>query len=320
MAYDANPWDSWWEFHGNLGGGGPTYDCLELADNPDFEFDSAEGEFVIGIMPTYTHVLGQEFILRHKDAYRMFTSYTGGDPGGNPRRLLFGVQCQPFAGWATATCGDTLFPAERMIAVGLYRPAIKRVNAAVWDSAGIIGGLADHFFFEPTTDPAEPVLIAANSTLTADPGYFKGRMYFFAWYKGFALTTPQLTDIYNGVANPADFNPTCYIDFSNNVEATYTSNIQTGPNAPYIWDVHGNPTQGSSATETEGILGHDFTVGLSTNQSLGHQFAVQIPTSQPLGHEFTVPRRPSQSWDPFTAPTGERLLRDLSKITRKKLG
>ena len=120
----------------------------------------------------------------------------------------------------------------------------------------------------------EPVQIAGDE-LTDPLHNFRGRLYWIAYYRGGWPTTVQRTEFWAGTSHPAEDYTTdliAYMDFSQEVGATYTTELGTGANAPYVFDVLGTPTRGSTSVDDTSIVGQLFGVNFPTSSALGHQF------------------------------------------------
>jgi hypothetical protein len=232
----AGAWDCWWYFKGTGVGPGPLFDCLALADNADFEFNSGDGTFLMGVLHEYTNP--NQYFISHEDAYYMRMTCNHLAPAANPRDLIAGVQRVAPALWTSATVNNITFPAERSIFYFYWRHAFKTVLTLFYDSTGIHTNSTVGLFNTATTDPATDIHIGVENAVPGNTTYMNGRAYFFAWYKGSLITAVDVQDIYNGVTHPTDLGPTCYIDFSKATPAAnYVSEV-----GGYNWTVHGTPT------------------------------------------------------------------------------
>jgi len=103
-----------------------------------------------------------------------------------------------------------------------------------------------------------------------------GKYYWCGFYDGVVISDADILEVWNETKHPVDdFNPTVLNYFCQDVGSTYTADVGTGANAPYIFDVQGTPLKGGTCTANDTAI-------------LGHQFGIQLPSSNILGHQFTV--------------------------------
>jgi hypothetical protein len=187
-------------------------------------------------------------------------------------------------------------------------------------------GPGDSSVLPPANDGTYPLRIASeyhstnpdNSvhefglTTTPDPDWEDdhGKIYSVAMFQGVILTESDADDLWAGNTEPVDYSSGAtwwwHVNFDQDVASTYTVDDGAGTNYPYIFDVIGSPRRDCGSFSVVSALGHEFTAAIGTESMLGHEFTVGIGTGRALGHSFSV-------------PTPKKLLRDLSRITRRRL-
>lgn len=286
MAYDADPWEHYWEFKGSMGAFVQA-DGLRMADNADWEWSGigTQTMFIIGMRQGFGTVgwpdSNDQYIIRkehtsggHNNPYRIESKQVIHDPENNPREISLLVM-EAFGTSNRSTAGDFSYPEEDSMIYAAYNSTTHWIYTGIHDSSGLVTDSDYQFDINNILDGNGYVYIAIDQIGDWFNNNFRGRLYWIALYNGGWPTTAQRLEFWNGTANPAeDYNTNlvAYIDFSQEVEATLTANIGVGANAPYVFEVFGTPTKGSSSVDDISIIGQYFGVHFATSDTLGHHF------------------------------------------------
>jgi len=284
MAYDADPWEHYWEFKGNMGAIVQA-DGLRMADNADWEWSGVgtQAMFLIGMrqsLGTYgwpdsnlQTLIRKETSGAYNSPYRITTNQIVSDPENNPRTLR--IYCvEQFGVTGINVTGDFVYPEEDSMVYTAYNGTTHWVYTGIRDSSGFYPGSTYNASLNSVIDGNSYVYIAIDE-INDWFNNFRGRLYWIALYKGGWPSGAEQIEFWNGTSNPAEdytTNLVAYIDFSQEVEATLTANIGVGANAPYVFDVYGTPTKGSSSVDDISIIGQYFGVHFATSDTLGHHF------------------------------------------------
>jgi hypothetical protein len=305
VAYTTDPWKCWWNFNAN--------EYLVCPHSADWDVDDGGGShddstLIIGFEGTRTNA-GTEYLTSKSrgttDAndgdWRFWISRNGLEQVTYTHRVGGGHN------WKGVAVNDYL-PNVKTVASGQRESNTKFVHVFVDDEDGTDLGNNLYTSSGDNWHGTDDIWIGAHRNSVGTPQYqYTGRIYFFYWLKGLRVLDGWNEYILSGEDRPGtgtpypwdyydtETYPQCLITFEKSVGGTYIPELQSGPNAPYTFTVYGSPTKDCDVVEVE------------TESVLGHEFAVSGTTSQMLGHQFTVPSR-------------RKLLRDLSKITRKELG
>jgi len=244
-----DPWADWWWFDG-------VDDHLWLASNQDFEIDEGECSVIVGVRQEASGVAAvSTYGLYTKDGYpggnnswKLYTTHHGTFPAGNSRPVGFGVWRGAF-GLQNAETGDMAHPFIDTVLAGRFKNSIDSSYRSIYDDTPQAINTYSFCFGSVTDDSSSRVRIAAHGHSSA-PDYaqqfYKGRIYWALWVKGYRYTGGQLQQILDNAIKPyeicdPDTYPMCYIDFNDAVGATLTPDIASGPNAPYTWNVYSSP-------------------------------------------------------------------------------
>jgi len=231
QPYEADPTASWWYFNGVdayliLGNGSMEQDWLP-ADSFSIVMlankDNAAGDSCLANKRYGAAVGNRVWDLRHR-----LCQFTGNNNFDYPLTSLINP-----AGMTT-----------------LYAMTVNHVGAAnneeyLYQINSVIGQdkKSSLILPWPPQQNAGIDVYLAGEVIDEAPmtiNYFKGHLYWAAFYNS-QLSDANLNALYNGTAKPWDFSPMCYVDFHKAVGATYESEISSGTNAPYIWNVVGTP-------------------------------------------------------------------------------
>ena len=104
------------------------------------------------------------------------------------------------------------------------------------------GGMAEDtgsFVGPPKYSLSYPRTGYIGSYGSSTTGNFDGRLYFIAIYQSATLTASQVSSVLSGTLDPSSLSPSFYVDFSQDVAGTYTSEVGN-----VVFSVRGDPTKG----------------------------------------------------------------------------
>ena len=252
-----DPWASWWYFKGPSGYGDGDNAHLWMDDNADFEIDNGICTVLVGAEPAtgvwtsgrYSSLFSKEYYppIGSTGSWGLAINYRGDDPSLLARDCHWAVWRGGF-GRQNNYVGNFLYPFEKTIFGGRFRGSDSASWRSIHDSSQSLNQY-NWFYGSSTDDSTTRVRIAArgdNSSPDYSDQHFRGKIYWALWVKGYLVGHSQLQDVWDGtilpyeVCDPGTY-PMCYIDFKDAVGSTLTPDIQSGPNAPYTFNVYGTP-------------------------------------------------------------------------------
>lgn len=245
-------WANYWYFDG-------VADYMTTPHNTDFDVEDGGGtlddsSIMFGFIGTRTSP-GIEYLLSKTrgttDAndgdMRAFLDRNGTD------QCKYAHRCAAGHNWKTIAVNDYL-PNVRTVYCGQRESNLPALKIHVDDSNGTDLGKNQSTPTKLNWHGTDPIWIGAtrNSVLTPQ-SFFQGRLYFMYWIKGVRMRDVWNTYLLTETPHPTygtpypwewyDQNtyPQCLIRFDRPVAATYTPELQTGPNAPYPFTIVGSP-------------------------------------------------------------------------------
>lgn len=252
-------WDSYWWFKGPSAYGGDN-GHLWMPDNADFEYKSIAGGMVVGTILVgaeaggtiwnsnrYSTMFSKDNYPDSLGSWKLSLNYDASYPDTNSRRVWLHTW-RPYWSAQGGYAEHFKYPFEKTLFGGRF------YSEADWSFCDIVDSTQQIHTYtyrngNGTIDSTSRVRIGAAGWYTG-PNYttteFTGKIYWVLWIQGYLATGQDMYDIYDGTKQPneicdsATF-PMCYINFKDPVGATLTPDVQSGPNAPYTFNVYGTP-------------------------------------------------------------------------------
>lgn len=312
MSYDANPKNSWWNWP-DPAIVANNYQRLYTKENAALDLDDFTVVTVlrspVGTTPSTRAPAFASYSFSNDGFYRE-RSWRMENYAGNWQGWISNDGATPLEILKCTGVGSGQADEDFMMGMGYHfnNPGSDSDGFLYWnqpttgkktDTSTIMEG--------PPGSTTYPLNILGVGWTTWKTRCWWGQSYWWALYTR-KLSETEFDNLYSGATMPYDVSDIgLYIDFSQMPAATITPNIDNlslGDLYVHNW---ANITADSDSTADVSILGHEFGVAVSEVSVLGHDFAVELGISGALGHKFTVlPRR--------------KLLSDISRITRRRLG
>jgi hypothetical protein len=241
-----SPWRDYWYFNG-------VDSYLTMPHNADFDVDNGggaldNGSVLIGFMGTET-AAGTEMIVSKT---RGTTDAIDGDfyvviTRNGIDQVTWGFRCGAGQNWKQVGVNDYL-PNVRTCYSG-QRGDAAAIAGYLDDANGTDLGNVAGTITNTNWHGTEPLWLGCGkNALSVPQQFYTGRYYFFYWIKGVLLGANWAKWVLDEtffpweIYDPATF-PQCYINFCQDVAAVYNPEMQSGPNAPYIFTVNGTPVR-----------------------------------------------------------------------------
>ena len=256
----ASIWDNYWYFNG-------VNSYLTMPHNADFDTpNEGRNTLIVGYRDEYAYTgIGHDSRLVAK-------TQVGSSTASSPPNGDFGMKLRGGTGltrdasyfhhvggghhWKGCTVGDYLDGVDTCMLGARSGTPDSTFTFTYLDDVNGTGLLSCNAWTYGTDNfhGTSPLFIGAEQR--TDAGYptiryyLKGRIYFVYWIKGMWVGGGWTTILCDPNDNrvpwtdplydPATY-PTCLLKMEQAVGATYTPEIQSGPNAPYVFTVGGTP-------------------------------------------------------------------------------
>ena len=227
-----------------------------MADNADFEFSTGIGSVIVGAEVTGGPG-GRVGLFTHEGypdgstagSWRLGEAHNAGDPGGNPREVHWNIRRGAF-GWTGCAGSNYAYPYETTVFAGRFENGTDASYRNAYSESATVNQYC-YCNGSTTDDSTSRIRIAAEGHI-AGPDYaaaeFTGKIFFALWVDGYVYSYADLVYIRDNDLQPyeicdPDTYDMMYIDFCQDVAATVTADVQSGPNAPYTFNVYGTPVK-----------------------------------------------------------------------------